>query len=351
MRLTLVISSLSIGGAERVASILANYWADHTHDVCVLTFDSGTQPPAYGLVPGIQHRSLGLRRDSLHALAAILNNVSRVIKLRSAIRRTKPDLIISFVDQTNVLVLLATIGTDFPVIVSEVIDPGSQPVSPSWNWLRRRLYKRAAALHAPTNLILSRFPPSIQSRGFVIPYPALPCDEVEECLEETTARSVLSVGRFVPQKGFDILLDAFARVSDRYPYWVLTILGDGPLRRDLEAQRDRLGLTERVRLPGAASNLTPYLHKADVFVMASRYEGFPMVLCQAMACGLPVIYTDCPSGPREIIRNGVDGLLVPNEDVEGLAAAMEALISDEKKRERLAMHAREIIERFNLPIG
>jgi len=172
---------------------------------------------------------------------------------------------------------------------------------------------------------------------------------VEECLEETTARSVLSVGRFVPQKGFDILLDAFARVSDRYPYWVLTILGDGPLRRDLEAQRDRLGLTERVRLPGAASNLTPYLHKADVFVMASRYEGFPMVLCQAMACGLPVIYTDCPSGPREIIRNGVDGLLVPNEDVEGLAAAMEALISDEKKRERLAMHAREIIERFNLP--
>jgi glycosyltransferase involved in cell wall biosynthesis len=349
MRLTLVISSLSIGGAERVTSILANYWADHNHDVCILTFDSGARPPAYALDARIQHSALNLGRDSLHVLAAIRNNVGRVIKLRAAIRKTKPDLIISFVDQTNILVLLATVGTDFPVIVSEAIDPGSHPISPPWGWLRKRLYKRAAALHAPTNVILSRFAPSIQSRGFVIPYPALPCEAVEERLEKTTVRSVLSVGRLVPQKGFDLLLQAFARISEKYPYWVLTILGDGPLRGDLEAQRDRLGLADRVKLPGAASNLTPYLQKADVFVMASRYEGFPMVLCQAMACGLPVIYTDCPSGPREIIRNGVDGLLVPNEDVEGLAAAMEGLISDEKERDRLAMHAKEIIERFNLP--
>ena len=156
------------------------------------------------------------------------------------------------------------------------------------------------------------------------------------------------MGRLHPQKGFDLLLEAFERIQAKHPQWHLTILGEGPMREELELLRAKLGLTHRVSFPGSVQDVNDRLRQADLFVMSSRFEGFPMALCEAMACGLPVIATDCLSGPRDIIRDGIDGVLVPVADVNALAAGLDHLINNPLKRQQLALAAPQVLERFGL---
>jgi len=141
---------------------------------------------------------------------------------------------------------------------------------------------------------------------------------------------------------------AFDRIQVKYPDWQLTILGEGSMRSELEQLRSQLQLTDRVHLPGLVTNVQEYLHQAALFVMPSRFEGFPMALCEVMACGLPTIAADCLSAPRESVEDGVNGLLVATEDVDALAAGFDALMSDPAKRQQLAQNALQILDRFGV---
>ena len=133
---------------------------------------------------------------------------------------------------------------------------------------------------------------------------------------------------FTREKGFDRLIDAFAQVASPHDEWTLEIAGEGLERKDLQQRIDRQRLGDRVTLMGWVDEPETWLSQAAIFVLSSRYEGFPVSLLEAMSLGLAVISFDCDSGPREIIRHQVDGLLVRPGDVAGLAQAMQCLIDD-----------------------
>ena len=156
---------------------------------------------------------------------------------------------------------------------------------------------------------------------------------------DPAAHRLIAAGRLSHQKGFDLLLEAFAAVAGKHPDWILDIFGKGSLREPLEQHVARLGLGGRALLNGPTDRLGERMRDASVYVLSSRYEGFPIVLLEAMAAGLAVVSFDCLTGPGEILTDGTNGLLVPAEDVPALAAALDRAMADESLRQRLAAAA------------
>lgn len=331
-------------------SVMANYWAEHGREVTLITLAS-TGEDLYPLHPRIHRIGLGLMGNSSHFAAAVWNNFQRMKRLRQEIRVSQPDVVLSFIDQTNVLTLAATLGLGIPVIASEHIDPREHDIGSLWAGLRCLFYRCAAAVVVLTDGVRGWAEGFVKSHAVhVIPNPvSLSAVEHNGGLDlDRLGGTIAAMGRLAPQKGFDILLKAFARCAGTHSDWSLIILGEGEERKRLEELAVGLGIKDRVKMPGRAQDPFQVLCGTDLFVLSSRYEGFPMALVEAMACKLAVISTDCPSGPREIVRDGVDGVLVPPNDVHALAAAMDRLMADPAERHRLGARAVEVIERFSI---
>jgi len=344
MRIVGVIHSLNGGGAERVMARLVSMLSERGHDVTLITLDDGVDD-RYEVASAVARVHLNVMSDSKNKLAGLIATATRVKALRAAMKGSRPDVVLSFCDVTNVLTLLASRFWSVPVVVSERSDPAAQAIAAPWAQLRPKLYRRAAGVVVLTNAAAATVAPWCRNQPIVIPS-AVDSPPSDLSIASDSAGDFVAVGRLEREKGFDLLINAFAKIASDHPQSRMNIYGEGSLRRSLEQQRDRLGLSDRIVMPGWTRPIWPVLKPAGVYVLSSRYEGFPSSLLEAMASGMACIAMDCPSGPAAIIRDGVDGLLVPAGDVDRLAIFMAKVREDQTLRERLGANARDVVRRF-----
>jgi GalNAc-alpha-(1->4)-GalNAc-alpha-(1->3)-diNAcBac-PP-undecaprenol alpha-1,4-N-acetyl-D-galactosaminyltransferase len=346
MKINFVISSLGNGGAERVLAKMANFWVERGHDVKIITFSDDTES-FYILNNKINVLGLNLKKQSVSILGGIVNNIKRIKILRNVLVSGNPDIVISFMDTTNILTILSLLTTGLPLIVSERINPlYNNTISLGWKLLRWLLYPLASKIVIQTEDILNCFKKGIRKKCIIIGNPVTK-PAFDYPIQKDTRR-IIALGRLCNQKGFDILVDSFKLVLNTNMEWKLFIFGEGPDRSFLQSKIDSLDLQDKVILAGITQDPNLEISKSEIFVLSSRFEGFPNALCEAMACGIPIISTDCPSGPSEIVQDHINGLLVPVENVHKLAEALNELIQDPQKREFLGENAKSIVNKYSI---
>lgn len=314
-----VITRNMVGdGAERVIAQLVNYFASQGKQCSIITLND--DEVFYKLDSSVSVLPVGQKSEN-----KVLDKLMRYREVRKMVLQQNPDLVLSMPEEIGVYVLAALLGTKIPVYVSERNNPWVMPDVKATRVLRTLMYPFAKGIIFQTEMAKSFFPDSIQRKGIVLKNPVdagrIPCQ-----FSGQRENVIVAAGRLSQQKNMPLLLKAFARFSPNHPEFILRIFGEGELREELTALAASLNIADKVELPGRSTTLLEKMNSAAMFVLSSDYEGMPNVLLEAMCMGMPSISTDCPSGgPKELIEDGVNGLLVPVGDVEAMANAMERM--------------------------
>lgn len=348
------MGALSSGGAQRVATSLANYWADQGHNVSLICTYSGRGENVFWLDSRV--RLLFLADLAETAPPFLFGKLRRAYALRRLIVNFPSARIISFLTHVNVLAIFALWKLPNPLIVSERIYPPRMPTPKYLRKMRQWLYSHADLVVMQTvagqRWLSGEIPKAngaVITNPVVIPLPSGTPVVRPERIVKANDKLVLAAGRLVVQKGFDRLITAFGKLSIDYPGWHLVIAGEGELRDQLESQINALGIAEYVHLPGDIGNMADWYERADIFVLSSRFEGFPNALLEAMVYGCACISYACQTGPDEIISNGTTGVLVNDaDDGEKLADALRHLMLDDRLRSQLGEAARKVTARYKI---
>lgn len=327
MKILFCIDTMTKGGAERVIANLANMFAEEDNDVFVLTLLKGNS--SYKLDSKIHFDSLEIKEGKKNVFEKIFYTLKNVIDVKKYIKKNNFDIVISFLPRASWYSAIATRTVNTKLIISERNNPASIYKSFFQKKMYRMVYNMADGVVFQTNDAKSFFSKRVQNNSVVIPNPVNDTFFDNKSIKKRL-KNIVNVGRLSEQKNHKLLINAFADFSREYPDYKLIIYGEGPLRKELEKQVEDLNLGDKVLLPGIVDDIKNKIYNSSMFVFTSNYEGMPNSLMEAMALGVPCISTDCPcGGPREIIDDGINGILVPVNDKDMIVASMKKIIEDD----------------------
>lgn len=359
MRILIMHRSFAlVGGAERVITDKANFLANAGHQLLLVSYEQGQHPLPYELHPSVGYKDLDCRFFTLskYSLPLHVYHFFRLRnKFRKALRSTvedfKPDVVVLASDWQTLMGAVVKSVNPIPVIAEfhNTYAHIMRKVESSENWLRKvvtQFYYRQTISNLRKCLklvVLTEIDAQNWRRHFdkvcVIPNPVTQYPEVIDDIPKDNGR-IIFVGRFNHEKRIDRLITAFSMIADRYPDWHVDIFGDGNEKENLLRQIDECGLVNRVVIHEPTKAIYDEYKRSEMLVLCSEHEASPLVLVEAMACGVPCVSLDCPTGPRAIIKDGETGLLAKDGDVNDLASKIEWLIIHESERKEMGRRAR-----------
>lgn len=329
---------------ERVFVNLAHYFLSQNYDVVMVT--QYQNEDEYALDARIPRVLSDLTSDETSS-NRIANFVGRLKKLRSIFKQNSPDLILTCNGKNNMMTLAAARGLKCRVVLSVIADPLMEYYTKVMRIIAKTLFVFADGIVIQTEQVRGFFPKRIARKCKLLPNSLNP----EFILEKYTGqkeKEIVAVGRLDENKNQAMLIRAFSEIAENYPEYKVVLYGDGEERDNLEALIKEKNLQNRVVLAGRVSDVAEKIRKSEIFVLTSYTEGMPNALIEAMALGLTVISTDCPSGgPRQLIVDGVNGILVPPGDDKALTVALNKLLSDDKYRNELGIQAYKLQEELS----
>lgn len=321
-RIDIITKAMTTGGAERVIAQLANFFVEQNVECRIITTEDWEV--MYPLNEKVMVVPIGKKSNN-----KVIDRMVRYSALRKTVVSYRPDVVLTMPEDTGVYVILALLGTGIPVYVSERNNPWVMPDVKITRLLRKVAYQFASGVIFQTEMAKSFFSPRIQKKGVVLPNP-VDDSRIPDPYEGVREKRFVAVGRLEPQKNFSLLIKAFAKFSKEVPEYKLTIYGEGQERSKLEKLIADLGMRDNIDLPGQDKDVLNKINSAAAFILSSDYEGMPNALIEAMCMGMPVISTDCPSGgPRTLITNKVNGILVSIRNIDQLSEAMNSVTNPE----------------------
>ena len=336
MHICFITATMAGGGTERVIAVLANYFVKQNNKITILL--TASDKIEYDLDPQIEIIQLGGETGG-----RLAGRLQRIGRLRSYFRKNKNTVYLSFGTETNMFAILSALFMKRKLVVSERNDPNKC----TFKKKRDLLYPFAKGFVFQTQDAMDYFSESIRKKGVVIPNPV--SEKVPERYEGERRKEIVAVGRLEEQKNHKLLLEAFADFNNVIPDFTLKLYGKGYLKQELKEYAERLGLGENVIFADFVPDVLEQIKDSAMYVLSSNYEGISNSLLEALALGVPVISTDCPiGGSRMLIKDHVNGILVPVGERKALAAAMIEVAENPQMADNFSLEGELLKERYSV---